>query len=333
LGLVATTCGGQVVLLDGFGAVVEEVEHLSGVELGAAADPVAAGGLGGGEDVVLCGCGNLVLAALGVGETEVGHVEARLDEVAGLLCVREDGVVLGDGAGAVAGVFGEVGDLEAEEIVVGILVGESLLDDESFGIARVVAEKERESRAGLDGGDDAVGCGFAEELEAFLLVAVDAGDADHHADEAGKAGDGELLDAKGHLRVGVVGIDLEGGFAVVAGGVSLAGGGDVAVVDERDEGGVHAAGVATGEVGVGVVGVGFDLLVGEGYGLVGEGLDAIADGLGDGHVAFGGEEGVVGVVGGVEEVLTIEFAEDDGEDDVADGDDALWVGALDGFEA
>jgi hypothetical protein len=41
----------------------------------------------------------------------------------------------------------------------------------------------------------------------------------------------------------------------------------------------------------------------------------------------------VGVVGGVEEVLAVEFAEDDGEEDVADGDDALGVGALDGIEA
>jgi len=118
---------------------VEEVEHLSGVELGAATDPVAAGGLGGGEDVVLCGCGDLVLAALGVGEAEVGHVEAWFDEVAGLLCVGEDGVVLGDGAGAVAGVFGEVGDLEAEEVVVGVLVGETFLNDESLGVTGIVA--------------------------------------------------------------------------------------------------------------------------------------------------------------------------------------------------
>ena len=215
----------------------------------------------------------------------------------------------------------------------GVLVGEAFLDDEGFGVAGVVAEEEREGCAGFDWGDDAVGGGFTEEFEAFLLVAVDAGDADHHADEAREAGDGELLDADGHLGVGVVGIDLEGGFAVVAGGVALAGGGDVAVVDEGDEGGVHAAGVATGEVGVGVVGVGFDLLVGEGDGLVGEGFDAVADGLGDGDVALGGEEGVVGVVGGVEEVLAVEFAEDYGEEDVADGDDALWVGALDGLEA
>jgi hypothetical protein len=320
-------------LLDGFGAVVEEVEHLAGVKLGAAADPVAAGGLGGGEDVVLCGFSDLVLASLGVGETEVGHVEARFYEIAGLLCVGEDGVVLGDGAGAVAGVFGEVGDLEAEEVVVRVLVGEALLNDESFGVTGVVAEEEGEGRAGLDGCDDAVGCGFAEEFKTFFFVAVDAGHTDHHADKARKAGNGELLDAEGHLGVGVVGIDLEGGFAVVSGRVTLASGGDVAVIDERDEGGVHAAGVATGEVGVGVVGVGFDLLVGKGDGLVGEGFDAVADGLGDGDVALGGEEGVVGVVGGVEEVLAVEFAEDDGEEDVADGDDTLRVSALDGFKA
>ena len=215
----------------------------------------------------------------------------------------------------------------------GVLVGEAFLNDQSLGVAGVVAQEERECRARFDWSDDAVCGGLAQEFKTFLLVAVDAGDTDHHADDARETGDGELLDAHGHLGVGVVGIDLESGFAVVAGGVALACGGDIAVIDERDEGGVHATGVAAGEVGVGVVGVGFDLLIGEGDGLVGEGFDAVADGLGDGDVALGGEEGVVGVVGGVEEVLAIEFAEDDGEEDVADGDDALWVGVLDGLEA
>jgi hypothetical protein len=178
-----------------------------------------------------------------------------------------------------------------------------------------------------------VSSGFAKEFETFFFVAVDTGDADHHTDDAREAGDGELLDAHGHLGVGVVGIDLEGGFAVVAGGVTLTGSGDVAVVDQCDEGGVHAASVATSEVGVSVVGVGFDLLIGEGHCGVGEGFDAIANGLWDRYVALGGKEGVVRVVGGVEEILTVEFAKDDGEEDVADGDDALRVGALDGLEA
>jgi hypothetical protein len=58
--------------------------------------------------------------------------------------------------------------------------------------------------------------GFAKEFETFLLVAVHTGDAHHHTNDAGEAGDGELLDAHGHLGIGVVGIDLESGFAVVA---------------------------------------------------------------------------------------------------------------------
>jgi hypothetical protein len=105
------------------------------------------------------------------------------------------------------------------------------------------------------------------------------------------------------------------------------------VVNQRDEGGVHAASVTTSEVGVGIVRVGFNLLVGQGDGRVGERFDAVADGLWNRDVAFGGEEGVVSVVGGVEEILAIELAEDDREEDVADGDDALWVSALDGLEA
>ncbi len=215
----------------------------------------------------------------------------------------------------------------------GVLVGEALLDDDGFGVTAVVTQEEGERGAGLDGCDDAVGGGLAEEVETFLLVAGDAGDADHDAEEAGQAGDGELLDADGHLGVGIVGIDLEGVFAVVTGGEALAGGGDVAVIDEGDEGGVHAASVAAGEVGVRVVGVGFDLLVAESDGGVGEGLDAVARGLRDGDAAFGGEEAVVCVVGGVEEVLMIELAEDERHEDVTGGDGRLRVFLLDGLEA
>ena len=196
-----------------------------------------------------------------------------------------------------------------------------------------MAEEERERGAGFDGGDDAVGGGFAEEVQTLFFVAADACDADHDANEAGQAGDGELLNADGHLGVGVVGIEPEGLFAVAAGGVALAGGGDEAVIDQRDEGGVHASRVASGEVGVGVVGILFDLLIAEGDGGVGEGFDALARGLGNGDAALGGEEAVVGVVGGVEQVLMVELAEDDRHEDVAGGDGALRVGALDGFEA
>ncbi len=105
------------------------------------------------------------------------------------------------------------------------------------------------------------------------------------------------------------------------------------MVDEGDEDGVHAASVSAGEVGVLIVGVGFDALVGERDGGVGEGLDAVARGLGDGDVALGGEEGVVRVVGGVEEVLEVEFAEDGGHEDVAVGHGILRVGGEDGVEA
>jgi hypothetical protein len=96
---------------------------------------------------------------------------------------------------------------------------------------------------------------------------------------------------------------------------------------------VHASGVAAGEVGVLVVGVLFDLAVAEGDGGVGEGFDAVARGLGNGDAALGGEEAVVGVVGGVEEVLMVEFAKDERLQDVADGDGALGIGFLNGFEA
>ncbi len=153
--------------MDGFGALVEEVEHLAGVELGTAAYPVGAGGLGGGFHVVAGGGFDLVLAALGVGEAEPGHVGAGGDEVAGFGGVGEDDFVDGDGGGAVAGVLGEVGLFEAEEIVVGVLDGEAVLDDEGLGIAAVVAEEERFDGAGFDGGDGAVGGAVAEEARPF----------------------------------------------------------------------------------------------------------------------------------------------------------------------
>ena len=333
LRLVAASGRGELVLLDGFVALVKEVEHLACVELGAAAQPIAAGGLGRDFEIVLCGFGDLVLAALGVSQTPIGHVQVGLDEVAGLLCVGEDLAVDGDGAGAVAGVLGEVGDLDAEEEVAWVLVGEAFLDDDGLGIAGVVAEEEGERGAGLDACDDAVGGGLAEEIETFLLVAGDAGDADHDAEDAGETGDGELLDADGHLGVGVVGVDFEGLLAVAAGGVALAGGRDVAVFGEGNKGGVHAAGVSAGEVGVCIVGIGLDLLVAEGDGGVGEGLDARADVRRHGDVALGGEEGVVSVVGGVEEILTVELAKDERHEDVAGGDGRLRVVLLDGLEA
>ena len=105
------------------------------------------------------------------------------------------------------------------------------------------------------------------------------------------------------------------------------------MVDEGDEGSVHAAGVSTGEVGIGVAGVVFDLLIGHSDGGVGELLDAVAGGLRDRHAALGGEEGVVRVVGGVEEILVVELPEDEHHEDVAGGDDALGISLLDGFEA
>ena len=333
LGLVAASGRGEFVLLYGFVALVKEVEHFSGVELGATAQPIAAGGLSGGEEVVLCCSRDVVLAAFCIGQTPVGHVQAGFDEVAGFLRVGEDLAVDGDGAGTVAGVLGEVGDLDAEEEVARVLVGEAFLNDDGLGIAAVVAQEERERGAGLDWRDDAVGGGFAEEIEAFLLVAGDAGDADHDAEDEGKAGDGELLEADGHFCVGVTGVDLEGLFAVAAGGEALAGGGDVTVFGEGDESGVHAASVSAGEIGVCVVGVRLDLLVAEGDGGVGEGLDARADVGGHGDAALGGEEGVVGVVGGVEEILTVEFAKDERLEDVAGGNGGLRIGLLDGFEA
>ena len=208
----------------------------------------------------------------------------------------------------------------------GVLGGEAFLDFEGLVVTAVVTEEEAEGGAGFDAGDDAVGGGFAKEGDAVLFVAADADDADHHADEAREAGDGELLDADGHFRVGVLGVDFEDGFAVVAGGVALAGGGGVGVVDEGDEDGVHTAGVTAGEERVGVVGVGFEVGVAHADDAVGELLDLIADGLRDVDDALVGEEVVVRVVGGVEEILAVELTEDGAHEEVVPGHGIVGVG-------
>ena len=196
---------------------------------------------------------------------------------------------------------------------------------EGGGVLAVVAEEEGEDGAGFDGGDGAVLGGLAEVGEALLLVAADAHEADHEAEPAGKTGDGEALDADGHPGVGVLGIDFEGGFGVVACGEALAGGGGEGVVDEGDEDGVHAFGVAAGEEGVGVVGVGGELGVGEVLDLVGEVFDAVAGGLRDVDFALHGEEAVVRVVGGVEQILVVELAEDHRGEDVVPGHGVVGV--------
>ena len=308
----------------GLVALVEEVVHLAGAEFGAFAEPVGGGGLKGGLGVAEGGALDVVIAALGVGETEPGELKAGVGEVrhaveGRALGVGDDLLVGGDGVETLALVFEEVGDFEAEEEVVGVLGGEAALDDEGFGVAGLVAEEDGEDGAGFDGCDDAVIDGLTELIETLLLVSADAHEADDEPDPAREAGDGELLDADGHAGVGVLRIDLEGGFGVVAGGVALMGGGGEGVVYKGDEGGVHAFGIAAGEVGVGVVGIGLEGGVGEVGDFDEEGFDAVADGLGNIDLALGGEEAVVGVVGGVEEVLMVELAEDEGGEDVVPG--------------
>ncbi len=318
---------------DGLVALVEEVEHFAGVELGTLAKPVAAMGLGGGEEVVGGGGGDIGLAAGGVGKAEEGHLKAGIDEEIRTVGVFDDAVVDGDGGGAIAFVFAEIGFFEAEEVVAGVLTGKGALDNEGFGVAAIVTEKKGEHGAGFDVVHEAVGGDVTEEIEAFFFVATNAGDADHEADNAGEAGDGELLDANGHFGVSVVGVNPEGLFGVVAGLEALMGGGDEGVVYQSDERRVQATGVATGEEGVLVAAVSLDLAVAQIGDLIGEGLDAMTDVVGDVDLAFGGKEAVVGVVGGVEEVLMVELAEDEDLEDVGGGEGIVGMGEGDGLEA
>ena len=239
--------------------------------------------------------------------------------------VVDDLLVGGDGFETVAFVLEQVGDFEAEDVVAGVLLLEAALDVEGGGVLGVVAKEEGEDGAGFDAGDGAVIGRLAEVGEAVFLAAADAHEADHEAEEFGQAGDGEALDADGHPGVGVEGIDGEGGFGVVAGGEALAGGGDEGVVDEGDEDGVHTLGVAAGEKGVRIIGISRELGVGEVLDLAGEVFDAGAGSRGDGDFALHGEEAVVRVVGGVEQILVVELAKDEGGEEVVGGHGVVWM--------
>ena len=96
---------------------------------------------------------------------------------------------------------------------------------------------------------------------------------------------------------------------------------------------MHASGVTSSEVGVSIVRVCFDLLVAKGQGGVSERFDAFARSLRDRNAAFGGEEGVMRIISGVEEVLTIKLAKDERHEDVTRCNGTLRIGFLDGFEA
>ena len=109
LGLVSAAGAGLLILLNCFITLVEEVEHLACVELGTATEPFAAFGLGGGVEIIFGGFGDEVLTALGVGEAEVGHLEARVDEVIGLAGVFKNFFVDADCSRAVALVLGKIG--------------------------------------------------------------------------------------------------------------------------------------------------------------------------------------------------------------------------------
>ena len=77
--------------MDGRRAVVEKIEHLAGVELGAAAEPFTVVGLVGGFKIVLGGILRVVLAALGVGESRTRReLKAGVDEVTGFAGVRRE---------------------------------------------------------------------------------------------------------------------------------------------------------------------------------------------------------------------------------------------------
>ena len=87
-----------------------------------------------------------------------------------------------------------------------------------------------------------------EKPKPLFLVAIDARNSDHEAEEARQTGNSKLLNSYRHLRVCIARIDLERLLAVVPGIESLVCGRDEAVIYKSDKGGVHSMGVTAGEV-------------------------------------------------------------------------------------
>ncbi len=82
------------------------------------------------------------------------------------------------------------------------------------------------------------------------------------------------------------------------------------MIGQRNERGVETACIAAREVGARVARVDLQALLGKLRRLVGKELDAFAMSSRDVDLACGRQEGIVRVVGGVEQVLVIELTED-----------------------
>src|SRR6185312_11470574 len=114
------------------------------------------------------------------------------------------------------------------------------------------------------------------------------------AEKTREAGDGKLLDADGHVGVGVLRVDLENGLAIVTGLQALVRGGAEGMVRECNERSVHAASVTTGEESVLVVGVLIKARIAHADDFVSERIDLVVRLLRDVDLAFVEDEAVVG---------------------------------------
>ena len=66
-----------------------------------------------------------------------------------------------------------------------------------------------------------MGSGVAQQGEPLFLVTANTRDAHQHAHETRQAGDGKLLDANRHFRIGLVGVELEYLLAIITRGQTL----------------------------------------------------------------------------------------------------------------
>ncbi len=106
--------------------------------LRAASKPVATGWLRRGREIVRSGFGYVILPTLRVGQPEVGHMQARLEEVPGTVAVSDHVFVERNRSRAIAFILGEVGLFKAEEVVMRKLLGQAALHCQRLRVAAVV---------------------------------------------------------------------------------------------------------------------------------------------------------------------------------------------------
>ena len=104
------------------------------------------------------------------------------------------------------------------------LLRERMLHREGLAVAAVVTQEERKSRSRLNTGDHALRRRDPQHVQSLLLVASPTPAIPTiMRTMRGRLANRKLLNSNGHVRIGVVWIDLQYGFRVPASGQALTG--------------------------------------------------------------------------------------------------------------